>query len=65
MSFDYEDFPSIESINPHHHLGFRPYCPCCGGKEIRGRKGKYSHNKATSRKYNRKNQRSKPKSKDH
>ena len=46
-------------------LGIRPLCRCCGGGEIRGKRGKYKHIKALSRWKNKKARRAKPKEKDH
>lgn len=59
------DTNNSERINVEDHLGIRPFCHCCGGGEIRDRRGKYKHTKAMSRRKNRKHRRAKPKHKDH
>ena len=57
--------PTRESLSVDRALGVRPYCHCCSGGHVRGRRGKYSHTKAKSHDRNHHNLRSKPKSKDH
>lgn len=54
-----------KSTSPDWHLGVHPFCHCCGGGEIRGRRGRYTCTKFVSRKHNVKHRRAKPKSKDH
>jgi hypothetical protein len=62
---NWDDQPLIESVNPYHALGIRPFCRCCGGGEIRGRRGKYTRTKAASHADNVRNLNAKPKHKDH